>query len=312
MTPAKGGDRVSVSPFASLADLLNGWSDDVLHGKPPVRWPAGSGPLARFPIGPGLICLIGGPPGAGKTALADQLVFDAVRLTPELRALVTCCEMPPAVLLDRQLARLSGVPYRAIRDRALTAEHRAAVAAGFATLNAIRNRLVFHTGPFTLDAVAASADGCEADLILVDYLQRLQAPGPHRDKRSMTNSILDTFRAFADAGRGLLLLASVGRQPSGKHGRSSYDGLGLASFKETGECEYTADDAFILTPPADGFSALHHVKARHTEPADVALRPRLDVMAFDPVSATQPAAERSDLIDAARRLWKDGAKGDAG
>jgi hypothetical protein len=97
---------MSAPPFAPLADLLAGWSADVLQGKPPPRWPSGAGPLARFPLAPGLVCLIGGPPGSGKTALANQLVIDAARLTPDLRALVTCCEVPPAVLLDRTLARL--------------------------------------------------------------------------------------------------------------------------------------------------------------------------------------------------------------
>ncbi len=103
----KGGVRVvDASPFASLGDLLGGWSEGVLHGKPPVRWPGGSGALARFPLGPGLLTLLGVPPGVGKTAIANQLVFDAVRLNPELKVLVTCCEMPATVLLDRQLLRL--------------------------------------------------------------------------------------------------------------------------------------------------------------------------------------------------------------
>ncbi len=53
-------------PFASLADLLAGWSEDVLHGSTPVRWPAGSGLLARFPLGPGLVTMTGGPPGPAR------------------------------------------------------------------------------------------------------------------------------------------------------------------------------------------------------------------------------------------------------
>ncbi len=230
-----------------------------------------------------------------------------MRLTPGLRALVTCCEMPPRVLLDRQLSRLSGVPYALVRDRALTEEHRPAVAAGLATLAGLRDRVTFHTGPFTLDAVAESADGCGADLILIDYLQRLHAEGRFKDKRSQMNAVLDTFRSFADAGRGLLVLSSVGRQPGGRHGQSSYDGLGLASFKESGECEYAADDAFIL-PPADdaGLTALRHVKARHAEPADILLRARLDCMAFDPPDHGPTVTVSADLLDRARRLWANG------
>lgn len=223
---------------------------------------------------------------------------------------------PPRVLLDRQLSRLSGVPYALVRDRRLAPEHRPAVGAALATLNEIRGRVAFHTGPFDLHAIVDGDDGFEADLILIDYLQRLTATDAggraFRDKRGMTNAILDALRGFADAGRGLLVLSSVGRQPGGKHGRSSYDGLGLASFKETGECEYAADDAFILTPPADGWATLKHLKARHSETADIELRAELGFMRFDPADGSPPAGDRAELLDKARKLFKTGRpKGDA-
>lgn len=305
-----GARVVDTSHFTSLGDLLGAWSHDVLHGAPPVRWPAGGGPLARFPIGPGLVTLIGGAPGTGKSALANQLAFDAVRLSSGLKTLVTCCEMPPTVLLNRQLARLSGVPYSRIRDRSLTEADQPAVAAGLATLNTIRDRLAFHTGSFDLTAVAESADGCEADLIVIDYLQRLTAPGQHRDKRSQTNAVLDTLRAFAASGRGLLVLSSVGRQLN-KQGKSGYGGLTLASFKESGDIEYAADDAFILTAPESGGATLKHVKARDTEMIDIPLRCALSVMRFDPTDTVTPS-DREELLAKAQKLFKNGKpKGDA-
>jgi replicative DNA helicase len=295
------------SSFTSLSDLMAEWSNDVLHGKPPVRWAAGAGPLARFPLGPGLVTLIGGPPATGKTAFANQLVFDAVRLNPELKTLVTCCEMPPAVLLDRQLSRLSGVPYTRVRERGMTDTDRPAVNAALATLDAIRERVAFHVGPFDLTAVAEAADGCDADLIVIDYLQRLDAPGQHRDKRNQTNAVLDMLRAFASAGRGLLVLSSVGRQPN-KNGKSTYNGLTLASFKESGDIEYAADDAFILVPPEGGYTTLKHVKARHTEAADVVLRADLSHMRFDPAEGAPPAAAQGELLAKARDLFAKGKK----
>jgi len=289
------------SPFVSLGALLAPWSQDVLHGEPPVRWPAGAGALARFPLGPELVTLIGGAPGAGKSALANQLAFDAARLSPKLRVLVTCCEMPTTVLLNRQLARLSGVTYARIRDRALTDADRKALSTGFATLDAIRDRVAFHTGAFDLSAIAEAADGSAADVLVIDYLQRLAAPGSHRDKRSQTNAILDTFCQFADAGRGILMLSSVGRQPN-KNGRSSYDDLTLASFKESGDIEYSADDAFILTPPENGTATLKHVKARHSEMSDIVLRADLSVMRFDSAGVGTASGEQAELLEKARQL----------
>ena len=95
----------------------------MLTGKPPVFYPIGAGALERIEIGPGLVTLLGGAPGAGKTAFTMQALVDALRLTPELRAVVANVEMGPAVLLDRQLARLSGIDLRTIRYRRLAAEH---------------------------------------------------------------------------------------------------------------------------------------------------------------------------------------------
>ena len=56
----------------------------MLTGSPPVSTRFGSGELARIEIGPGLVTLFGGAPGAGKTAFTMQGVTDALRLTPTL------------------------------------------------------------------------------------------------------------------------------------------------------------------------------------------------------------------------------------
>jgi replicative DNA helicase len=95
------GPPVPDAAFVCAADALAGWRDDVLSGKPPTLFPVGTGELARIEIGPGLVTLLGGAPGAGKTAFTVQAVVDALRLTPTLRAVCCNVEMVPAVLLDR-------------------------------------------------------------------------------------------------------------------------------------------------------------------------------------------------------------------
>jgi replicative DNA helicase len=74
------------------------------------------------------------------------------------------------------------------------------------------------------------------------------------------------------------VVAAVARTKD-KRGRSSYhgDGLNLASFRESSELEFGADDAFILVPDDDDSEygtmkvTLRHLKARHTEPKDLVL-----------------------------------------
>jgi len=261
--------------FQPAADVFDQWRDDVLTGEPPKLWPVGSGDLARIEVGPGLVTLLGGAPGAGKTALTMQLAVDALRLTPDLRALVCNVEMPPAVLLDRQLARLSGIDATTIRYRRFTAEHSDRLDQAIGTLEPLAGRLAFVKPPFDLQNVAASADAFRADLLLLDYIQRIPPPGDHGDKRGAVNATMDFLRQFADAGVGVLVVAAVGRTKDAK-GRSSYagDGLNLASFRESSELEFGADDAFILVPDekTQDQVALRHLKSRHGATQDLVLQ----------------------------------------
>lgn len=264
--------------FQTAADTFDSWRDDVLTGSPPALWPIGTGELARIEIGPGLVTLLGGAPGAGKTAFVMQAVVDALRLTPTLRALVCNVEMPPKVLLDRQLARLSGIDLGTIRYRRFDAEHAERIDQAMHTLEPLADRLAFVRPPFNLENVATSADAFGADVLVLDYLQRISPPGNHADKRVAVNATMDYLRQFADAGVAVLVLAAVGRTKDAK-GRSSYsgDGLNLASFRESSELEFGADDAFILVPSEGGADygtvtvTVKHLKARHTEPKDLVL-----------------------------------------
>ena len=54
---------MSQANFATAADLIDAWRDDVLSGTPPTLYPVGSGELARLEIGPGLVWMLGGAPG---------------------------------------------------------------------------------------------------------------------------------------------------------------------------------------------------------------------------------------------------------
>lgn len=78
---------VAKAAYQTASDVFDRWRDEMLQGTPPVLYPVGNGELARIEVGPGLVLLVGGPPGAGKTAFTMQTVTDALRLTPSLRAI---------------------------------------------------------------------------------------------------------------------------------------------------------------------------------------------------------------------------------
>lgn len=296
--------------YTTGADVLADWRDSVLSGVPPTFYPVGSGELARIEIGPGLVDLFGGPPGAGKTAFTMQLAIDALRLTPALRLLVCNVEMPPPVLLDRQLARLSGIDLTTIRYRRLGAEHAERIDRAICTLDALADRLCFVRPPFTLANVAEAADAFEANVLLLDYIQRIPPPGQHDSKRGSIDATMDYLRRFADAGVAVLAVSAVSRTKDSM-GRSSYagDGLNLASFRESSELEYGADDAFMLVPDAEPDATtypveLRHLKSRYGERRDIALTFDGRHQQFTPVAGENAASGgNGELTTDLRTLW---------
>jgi replicative DNA helicase len=308
------------SNYVSAADAMEQWRDDVLMGTPPKLYPLGTGELGKIEIGPGLVSLFGGAPGAGKTAFTMQCVIDALRLTPTLRVLVCNIEMPPGVLLDRQLSRLSGVDLTAIRYRRLGTEHADRIDQGINTLAAIADRLCFLRPPFDLGNVAAAADDFRADLIILDYIQRIAPPGEHDNRRSSVDATMNYLRQFADAGVAVLVVSAVSRAKDAK-GRSSYsgEGLNLASFRESSELEFGCDDARILHPDEDDAEGelmkLRHLKSRHGECFDLSLRFDRARQAFtvesDPMSKPN-TIDRGKLTSALSALWNRTSAADHG
>ncbi|MBI3861141.1 MAG: AAA family ATPase [Planctomycetia bacterium] len=292
--------------FQSAADAIAGWRDDVLSGQSPVLYPVGTNELERIEVGPKLVTLIGGAPGAGKTAFTMQLAIDALRLTSKLRVLACNVEMSPGILLDRQLARLSGIDATSIRYRRLEAEHADRIDQALNTLDSIAERLAFVRPPFTLENVAGSADAFHADLLLLDYIQRIAPPGDHGDKRYAVDASMNYLRQFADQGVAVIVVAAVGRTKDSK-GRSSYDGegLSLASFRESSELEFGADDAFILVPDPknDRQRTLRHLKSRHGEQRDLVLEFDGRCQRFQPVPDGAAAASGGRLTAALTSLW---------
>ena len=103
---------------------------------------------------------------------------------------------------------------------------------------------------------------------MLDYLQRIMPPGDvGGDTRLRVNATMDTLRQFAAAGCAVLALSAVGRSRDNA-GRSTYaaGSMSLASFRDSGELEYGADDAFLLAPADDADPSvvrLSHLKCRH-------------------------------------------------
>jgi len=261
-----------VTASAALETVLA----DIQAGRGPVLW---RGPDARWnpvELGPGLVTVLAGAPGAGKTALVLQMACDALLQNADLAAFVCSCEMTPETMTRRLLARYSGVSATALRFANVTATDTARLAGGAANLERFAERLHFYEGAFSLDAIlAALRDGGHGPgLLVLDYLQMLRlAAAPAESKRQELDSIMAGLRDIADQGAGILAVSAVARGKSSKG--NSYTALNLASFKDSGGVEYGADSAWILHKGdtdtdgegagLDGLMVCECVKNRHGE-----------------------------------------------
>lgn len=287
--------------FQSGEQAFMAWSERVRTGEADEIYRVGEGDIARFTIAPKRVTLLGGAPGQGKTALAMQTTIDALRLQPGLTALVCNIEMGSDALLDRQLARLSGVDLNIVRGRTFTTEQAERIDAGINTIETVVERLTFVSAPFDLDNIAATADDTNSKVLVLDYIQRIRPPGSHGDKRGSVDATMDYLRKFADQDIAVMVVAAVARTKDRK-GRSSYDsaGLGLASFRESSELEYGADDAYLLVPHPhdDGIVVMRHLKARHGETGDIELEFNGSLQRFSSVSSINSGAS-----DAVKDAW---------
>jgi len=306
---------MSIAKYITASEALDQWRDKLESGEKPKFYPIGTGELERIEIGPGLISMFGGAPGAGKTAFTTQSVCNALIATPTLRAIVCNVEMHPSVLLDRQLARLSGIDLNTIRYREFDESHSERVDAALRVMDTFIDRLCFVRPPFDLGNVAGTVDAftggdCDDVLMVLDYIQRIKPPGEHGDKRGSVDASMGYLREFADAGAAVMVLSAIGRQKDSR-GRSSYDGdsLNLASFRESSELEFGCDDAFILaTEPGSQTRILKHLKARNTEPKDIALHFDGATQSFTcvdmPTKTTRQTREKkSELDKSLANLW---------
>ena len=176
------------------------------------------------------------------------------------------------------------------------------------TLEALAGRLCFVRAPFDLGNVASAADAFGARLLLLDYIQRITPPGQHDNRRSSVDATMNYLRQFADAGVAVMVVSAVGRSKD-KHGRNTYAGdeLSLASYRESSELKFGADDAYILTPDGDadgGTVTLRHLKSRHGESLDLTLTFDGKRQLFVPTDAEPSnALDSGRLQSALAALW---------
>jgi replicative DNA helicase len=314
-TPPRRRGCILTRPFTTVADLYRAWTEDVLSEHPPPTWSIGDPTFDHVEVAPGRVILLGGAPGAGKTALLLQWLFGILGSEPEARILVANVEMTPNQLLTRQLSRLSGVPLTDIRKRQVKPDDFVRLGEAMERIRTCGDRLGFASTPGDFNAVRAAAAAHRADVVCLDYIQRVVPPGKFNATRDRINALMSELRSLADGGAAIIAAAALTRSRDGK-GRASYAGqhLSLASFRESSELEYGCDAAFLLTPTEDDDKRpvlpmlLKHEKNRDGETKDAALMFDRRIQRFDGdpfLVVASPSTARADQV---RAVWGKAAR----
>lgn len=268
-----------------MVDSLDAWLERLLTGNIPQLIPQHSA-LKGIEVGSGLVTVIGAYQGVGKTALTSQIMFDALELDPDLRAVVANAESDAAMLLRRQIGRGLHIPASELRFGHLTAEERDKVVRAAGELRARLVRVSQLAAPYRLHQLTRLLNE-EPGLLIVDYLQKF-VPVESRDVRVGINLVMDGLRELARAGWAVIAISATNRPT--KDGKAKEKSLTVHSLRESSEIEFQADSIYLLHDdgPVDANRewlrnmTLEHVKNRHGEMRDIHLefhRPRLEFTA---------------------------------
>ena len=288
-SPATNGDddlsrpsRIASTGPISLGSLLGSIQHELLEGEPPLEFAVARAPWGTLAFRPGDVMAIAAPPGMGKSALISQLLDDAQRLNPLAISLTVNVEMTVQTMVERKISRLCGVPLADIARRNRVRYQASHIQPGITTLESIGDRVFFMDSPFTLERIVEAVQQVEPNILVIDYLQRIECCAGVTDTRTRLNTLMHEARQIASAGICVVLVSAVARTQSKKGGGYNASEIGMGSFRESSEIEYGCDDAFVMVEeegtavdPDNPFPPrilnLKHVKSRNHRRHDLRL-----------------------------------------
>ncbi|MCO8121458.1 AAA family ATPase [Stieleria sp. TO1_6] len=220
----------------SGADVFDSVVRDLFAGKSDRLFNCGEA-LPKFEIGPGLMTVIGAPPGRGKTALAMQTLYDVVTNEHGLKAVVASLEVTAATLIKRRLAMLLDVGFDAIRFNTLTEKQRRDLTKKSGFRDVLQNVGFVKSDRCGLgDLEELLTLRQKPGLLLMDYVQLFGAGDANAQDRGMQT--MTTARRFCEAGWAVIAVSAVNR--------TSYAKGDLGSFRDTSSIEYSGTSAYML------------------------------------------------------------------
>jgi len=196
--------------------------------------------LNRFELGHGLLTVIGAPPGRGKTALACQIMFEAIANNHNLGPVYfTGNDTAFSTIVMREVTRRTNINYDAIRFNNLTSEQQPQVLTALTEIEHATTSLRV-LDPATWSSLRQLPRN-EPAMLIVDYIQS-HAP-PELEIRQGVGHVMKMLRDFANNGWAVLALSAVKRPSTGSYDDAKLD---LSSFRESSDIDFAVDAAYVL------------------------------------------------------------------
>lgn len=197
--------------------------------------------------------IIGAKPSLGKTTFVKQLLDQVAMNNPDIPCLFLSYEQSSFELILKTIGRFSSVNTRDIQKGRLTPEEEAKINEAIERYNNFAKRIYVleadgaRTTPQVIRVKAKQIlkkHNSKKILIVIDYLQLIPPEeGFYRSEKERVDRVCSDLRRIArDLDCPIVVVSSLHRPAYQKEDKPS-----LASFKESGGIEYTADLAIVMT-----------------------------------------------------------------
>ncbi|MFO7675180.1 MAG: replicative DNA helicase [bacterium] len=199
----------------------------------------------------GDLVIIAGRPSMGKTSLALNIAVNA-SLRSNIPVAIFSLEMATEALVQRLICAEAGVSMMNLRRGMLKQPERARLAAGLGPLRDARIHIDDSPALNALD-IRARARRLKAEtpvgLIVIDYLQLMEAHFSGRRERNRQQEISDTTRSLKSMAKELntpvVVLSQLSRAPEARPDKRPQ----LSDLRESGAIEQDADVVLLLFRP---------------------------------------------------------------
>lgn len=198
-----------------------------------LPWPF-SGFNDYLRVKPGRFLIFGAEPSVGKTAFSLQCAWHWAR---EYKVGFFSLETDPETLFDRLIAHVAQVPMPTIQENRLTEEQWARVCQATQDITTRKLELISAAGMTTADVRAKIIQG-GYQIVVIDYLQLLNAPGSSRYEK-VTDISINLHTMAQNLGVTVVALSQLSRSDDDHTPKNS-------DLRESGQLEQDGDVIIML------------------------------------------------------------------